>query len=132
MTPIKDYGYWLRQRLIHDKRSVEQKHYQELIKKGLTEVDAANMSGWHPVVEIDKHLRRVGWALIWSCVTIFLFFYADLTAASMAKTDKLEELKNLEHNVTWCMQGKPMKVGSEWFKCTCLSSDDPRGCPEER
>jgi hypothetical protein len=64
--------------------------------------------------------------------TLALFAAWNVAGAElMENREKAKELTNLENNVTWCMQGKPMKIGSEWFKCTCLSSDDPKGCPEE-
>ncbi len=131
MTPIQDYAYHMRQRLIKDKRSAAQMHYQELIRKGLNEDDAANMSGWHPMIPVDKFLRRFAWTMVIGSLVILLGLYASTTAANMENKDKVKELTHLEHNVTWCMQGKPMKIGTEWFKCTCLSSDDPKGCPKE-
>ena len=86
MTPIKDYAYHLRQRLIKDRRTAEQQHYQELIRKGLTETDAANMSGWHPLIPVDKFFRAAAWYLIVCCVAGLLFlWFANAGAAADAR-----------------------------------------------
>jgi hypothetical protein len=131
MTPLQDHAFWTRQKLIRSKKNPEQLHYQALIAKGLSEVDAANMSGWHPIIPVDRFLRRFAWTLIVVCTTGMIVLYASSTAANMESKDKMQELTVLERAVTRCMKGAPMKIGQEWFKCTCLSSDDPAGCPEE-
>jgi hypothetical protein len=131
MTPIKDHTWISRRGLLNGPEEAKRLHYQALIKLGVSETEAANRAGWHPMVPVDRWLRRFGWTLVIGGIAGLLVLYASSTAANMGHRDKLEELKNLEHNVTWCMQGKPMKIGQEWFSCTCLSSDDPKGCPEE-
>jgi hypothetical protein len=131
MTPIQDHAYHLRQRLIRGDESAKRMHFQALVKMGVDEVEAANRSGYHHIVPIDKFLQRFGWTLVVGCTLILLGLYASTTAANMENKDKVQELTNLEQAVYRCMKGQPMMIGQEWFKCTCLSSDDPKGCPEE-
>jgi hypothetical protein len=117
MTPIKDYAFWSRQRLIKDKRSAKQMHFQELIAKGLSEVDAANMSGWHPMVNMDAFFKKLAWTLIVVGLGGLLVLYASTTAANMENKDRVVSAANMEEAFTRCLNGEQIALsdGTTWF-----------------
>jgi hypothetical protein len=117
MTPLQDHAFWTRQKLIRSKKNPEQLHYQALIAKGLGEVDAANMSGWHPIIPVDKFLRRFAWTLIVACVTGMIVLYASTTAANMENKDKVVSAANMEEAFARCLNGEQIRLsdGTTWF-----------------
>jgi hypothetical protein len=131
MTPVHDHDTLIRKQLLAGSEKSRMMHYQSLIKQGVPEHEAANRSGWHPILPIDRFMKRVKGLLFIGAAVGILVLYAASTAANMESKDKMQELTVLEQAVYRCMKGAPMKIGEEWFKCTCLSSDDPKGCPEE-
>ena len=116
MTPIKDYAYHLRQRLIKDRRTAEQQHYQELIAKGLTETDAANMSGWHPLIPVDKFFRATAWYLIVCCVAGLLAIWVSSSHALMDARDAAVGAKVSEEILIDLFNGETVTLsdGTRW------------------
>jgi hypothetical protein len=117
MTPLQDHAFWTRQKLIRSKKNPEQLHYQALIAKGLDEVDAANMSGWHPIIPVDRFLRRFAWTLIVACTTGMIVLYASSTAANMENKDRLVSAANMEEAFARCLNGEQIQLsdGTTWF-----------------
>jgi hypothetical protein len=130
MTPIKDYAWKDRQWIIHGPDAPVQM-YKNLIKQGYSPYAAEQLSGYRTMDAFDRHFKIIT-RIVLVAAALALFAAWNIAGAElMDKREKMKELTHLENNVTWCMQGKPMKIGTEWFKCTCLSSDDPKGCPKE-
>ena len=63
MKPLNDFAFDSRQALIHGPES-RRRHYQRCIDRGMSEFDAARMSGYHPIDELDHPFGRVVMAII--------------------------------------------------------------------
>lgn len=129
MTPIQDHARILRQHVIHGDESPK-RHYKRLIKMGLSEVDAANMSGWHPMVEFDTWFGRATVSIAIAVVVFMLVVLTNSANAMVNLRDDVKEMKTNETAFTRCLNGEPILMEDRWFKCDCVVMRDGKKCPE--
>ncbi len=115
---MKDYAMNDRQRLISSAEEKEGRtHFRRLVERGLSEHDASQMSGYHPLQEWDNILGIIGiWALVAVAVAA-LMVLSDTAFASMS----LPEMTRLEAMVAGCLNGGEIRFddGSR-FACVPL------------
>lgn len=119
---MKDYAGNDRQRLIAQaEKNPAKAHYQQLITKGLSEHDAANLSGWHPTDEYDNWLSWFVYIFCSLCIIAGLVVFSMSAQASM----DLPEHRRLEKMVIACLNGGEMRFddGSR-FACVPLMREE--------
>lgn len=123
MTPISDWAKAIRRRLITDRRNPAQAHYQALIAKGLSEVDAANMSGWHPMIDTDNLLRNLAKYLILLCAAGLLLVWVNGSHALMDAREQVAGCREGETAMADCMNKKEVAWtdGTRW---ACFRLED--------
>jgi hypothetical protein len=117
MTPIQDHGRINRERLINGDESARRMHFQALVKIGINEVEAANRAGWHPVLPVDRFIRKFAWALIVVGVVGMLALWLGTAQALTIHKAATQGSANIEEAFTRCLNGEQIRLsdGTTWF-----------------
>ena len=111
---MKDYAWKDRQWIIHGP-DAPKAMYKRLIKDfNCSEYLAQQISGYHPIDELDKFLRRFAWTLILVCAGILLFLYTNATNAGM----DIPGYQRTETALIECLNGGVLRFDNgEEFMC---------------
>jgi hypothetical protein len=117
MTPITDHARINRERLINGDEAARCMHFKALVKQGVDEVEAANRAGWHPILPVDKFIRKFAWTLIVGGVVGMLALWLGSAQALTIHKVAAQGSDNIEAAFARCLNGEQIRLsdGTTWF-----------------